>query len=65
MILLLLLLFSGCVITEVVDAPMETKADTTSYQPRENKDTTERKPIVFGVSIEDWEEANTESYGIR
>lgn len=67
-ILLILLLLSSCVKTEVINATEEplTKADTTEYGCDSSIieieiDTTmieEQHPIVFNPSVVDWEESN-------
>lgn len=59
--LALLLLFSSCMKTEVLNAPIE-QVDTVMYRkpykplpPKEKEDTT-RKPIEFNPSVKDWDE---------
>lgn len=57
--LLILLLLSSCLKTEIINQPMNT-ADTTQYKPRKELpqqvvDTT-RYEIGFNPSVEDWEE---------
>ena len=57
--LLILLLLSSCLKTEIINQPMKT-ADTTQYKPRKELpqqvvDTT-RYEIGFNPSVEDWEE---------
>jgi hypothetical protein len=57
--LLILLLLSSCMKTEIINQPMKT-ADTTQYKPRKElpqqvEDTT-RYEIGFNPSVEDWEE---------
>ena len=60
--LLLILLLSSCIKTEVLNAPIE-QMDTVTYRkpykPSPPKDTTDqdgRVPITFNPSVEDWEE---------
>jgi hypothetical protein len=57
--LLILLLLSSCMKTEIINQPMKT-ADTTQYKPRKELpqqvvDTTTYE-IGFNPSVEDWEE---------
>lgn len=59
--LLLLLLLTSCIKTEVLNAPIE-QMDTVTYRkpykpfpPKDTTDTT-RVPITFNPSVEDWEE---------
>lgn len=62
--LLLILLLSSCIKTEVLNAPIE-QMDTVIYRkphktlpPKDSTDTedTARIPITFNPSVEDWEE---------
>lgn len=60
-VLLLLLLLTSCIKTEVLNAPIE-QMDTVMYRkphktlpPKDTTDTT-RVPITFNPSVEDWEE---------
>lgn len=61
--LLLILLLSSCMKTEVLNAPIE-QMDTVMYRkphkplPPKEKEDTARVPITFNPSVEDWEEIN-------
>ena len=56
--LLIILLLSGCSMSEVLDMPKTRAADTTEYIPIERNDTTETSgvPVTFDVSVEGWED---------
>jgi hypothetical protein len=62
--LLLILLLTSCIKTEVLNAPIE-QMDTVMYRkpyktlpPKDTTDQDERVPITFNPSVEDWEETN-------
>lgn len=60
-ILLLILILSGCSKSEVIAYPeLNTKAQDSTYTPRVADSTETRKPIRFDVSIEDWGEITIE-----
>jgi hypothetical protein len=61
-VLLLLLLLTSCIKTEVLNAPIE-QMDTVMYRkphktlpPKDTTDQDGRVPITFNPSVEDWEE---------
>lgn len=53
--LLLLLLLSSCIQTEVLHAPITKNIDTSVYRPPKPPRDTTRIPIGFDVSVEEWE----------
>lgn len=67
LILSTILLFPGCIKTEIIGNPLEEKVDTVMtkkpHKPLPERDTTEHKdtgrvPIGFDAIVEDWEEIN-------
>ena len=56
--LLLLLLLTSCSFSEVIETPKTEDVDTLTMMRKPHrppKDTTERHPIGFGVTLEEWE----------
>lgn len=56
-ILLLILILSGCSKSEVIAYPeLNTKAQDSTYTPKPKQQDTVRVPIMFNVTITPWEE---------
>jgi hypothetical protein len=68
--LLIILLLSSCMKTEIINAPMPMDIDTTATKVHKDfpADTTDRAdtarvPIGWNPSVEDWSEQNQDIYG--
>jgi hypothetical protein len=68
--LLIILLLSSCMKTEIINAPMPMDIDTTATKVHKEfpADTTDRAdtarvPIGWNPSVEDWSEQNQDIYG--
>lgn len=59
--IMILLLLTSCSFSEVLETPKTEDVDTLTMMrgPRPPNDTTERHPIGFGVTLEEWEEIKT------
>lgn len=56
--IMILLLLTSCSFSEVIETPKTEDVDTLTMMRKPHrppKDTTERHPIEFGVTLEEWE----------